>query len=467
MNKKALLALLLVMTMLMSSCALVVKHDDVDQKRAIITLDGEVIATKAEVNAAVNSNLEYMASYYSNYYGYTIDTTDSDVIASVRTSTIESLQEQAVKDKKVEELGLALTDEEIAECEEEIASYQEMLLAWGITTPTDVTTADELVYYYFGVNSDSLKEDKLEEKLKSAVTADVTVTEEDLQSTLDSKVEDDKSTFETTLSTYGTRVNNGTTVYYRPAGYRMVRNLLIKYEEADSDLITAIQAKVTEQTTAMNTAATALGDDLDAMVADVTATANAGEVTDGVTAYTASVTDLFEATEDADTQTKQDNARAYVEAKTLLDAYQADLDAATAAAQANIQPKVDAVMARLNAGEDFVTVMNETTEDTGMASNPDGYAVCEGFSSFDSAFVNAAMAIPAVGEWSEPTAGSYGYYIIQYASEVTEGAVTLDEVRDTIADEALSTKVDDTYDSLVDSWVDAGKWVINTAALDD
>lgn len=472
MNKKALLALLLAMTLLLSSCALVVKHDDVDQNRAIITMDGKVLATKAQVQSAVNSNLDYLVQYYANNYGYTVDKTSADVIASVRSSVIQSLQEDAVKEAKIAEMGLELTEEEIASVNETFQSYHEMLLAFGIATPSDVTTADEFVGQYFGVTSASMLAEAKENKLKAAVTTDVTVTDADLQAALDEKAASEKTTYESTPDSYGSKVNAGTTVYYRPAGYRMVKNLLIKFEEADNTLISAIKAKVTEQTTAMSNATsgidttTELGD-LEKLLTYVTVKTVAGETVDGVVEYTAEVTDTFPATEDEATQTLYSNVRTYAQAQALAAAWQADLQAATDAGLAKIQPKVDAVMARLNAGEDFTTVMNEVTEDTGMASNPNGYAVREGYANFDTTFVTAAMSIPTVGQWSEPTPGIYGYYIIQYASDVAEGPVALEEVRDALYSSTLSTKVDEAFDAKVKEWIADAKFVVNTAPLDD
>ena len=438
MKKKALLAMLLAVTLLMSSCGLVVKHDDVDQKRAIITLDGEVQYTKAEVQSQVNYYLSYMSYYYS-MFGYSFDTTSADNISDAQDAVIEGLQQEAIINREAASLGLTLTDEESAA---------------GTT---------------------------LEDKLEDAVTADITVTDEELETELASKVESDKTTFESTPNTYGTRVNNGTAVYYRPAGYRMVRNLLIQYEEADLRLTTALRTNVSSQTSAASTASTAVtgatATDLEELTFYVTVTVTeaaeqATTMTDlgetiVVPTYTATTEDTFPATEDEDTLTLYENVKAYAMAQALQAKYQEALDAASAAGLANIQEKTDAAMARLDAGEDFVTVMTELTDDPGMTTKPDGYAVREGFTSFDTPFVTAAMSLANVGDYSQPTAGMYGYYIVQYASEVTEGAVDLSEVRDTLYDSLLADKKDEAFDAQLEQWIADAKWVINKDALND
>ena len=60
MKKKALLAMLLVMTLLLSSCALIKKDEAVDAATVILKLGDEEI-TKAEVQKATQATLGNMA----------------------------------------------------------------------------------------------------------------------------------------------------------------------------------------------------------------------------------------------------------------------------------------------------------------------------------------------------------------------------------------------------------------------
>lgn len=72
--------------------------------------------------------------------------------------------------------------------------------------------------------------------------------------------------------------------------------------------------------------------------------------------------------------------------------------------------EAQAVLDRLNGGEDFDTVMNEKSEDSGLAGNPDGYIFTEG--DMMPAFYEAAKAL-GEGETSGLVQTDYGYHIIK------------------------------------------------------
>ena len=168
-----------------------------------------------------------------------------------------------------------------------------------------------------------------------------------------------------------------------------------------------------------------------------------------------------------------DEAKAELEAaaeglKTTLAEAQADLEQKTAAADKAlaaafeaIQPTLDEVKTKLAAGEDFEALMEQYNTDPGMKTEPgktNGYAVCEGFSSFDPAFVTAAMGLEKIGDVSEPVkSDSYGYYIIRYQSDIEEGPVALEDVRSIVEPAALNAKQNNTYNDTVKKWTDEAK----------
>ena len=86
MQKKALLALMLALTLVLTGCTLVQKDPEVDKAQAIITLGDQVI-TKGEITDTVNSQMEYMSYLYS-LYGYSYDATDPEHIAEAREAVI-------------------------------------------------------------------------------------------------------------------------------------------------------------------------------------------------------------------------------------------------------------------------------------------------------------------------------------------------------------------------------------------
>lgn len=67
------------------------------------------------------------------------------------------------------------------------------------------------------------------------------------------------------------------------------------------------------------------------------------------------------------------------------------------------------ILARLQNGEDFDTLMNEYSEDTGLAYNPDGYYFFRG--EMEETFEAASFALEE-GEMSGIVESSYGYHII-------------------------------------------------------
>ena len=111
MQKKALLALLLVLTMILSGCSLIVKDEAVDAARVVIRV-GDDTYTKAQVQAQIQNQVNYMTALYSRY-GLSFDSTNADVMSSLTDNVLNSLVERSVLLAKAKELGLdQLTDEE-------------------------------------------------------------------------------------------------------------------------------------------------------------------------------------------------------------------------------------------------------------------------------------------------------------------------------------------------------------------
>ena len=141
---------------------------------------------------------------------------------------------------------------------------------------------------------------------------------------------------------------------------------------------------------------------------------------------------------------------------------------ATDKAFANIDEKADAVLALLaEENADWQKIMDENNEDDGMKDNEKGYAVAAGMSNFDTAFVDAAMALEKIGDISPKTKGQYGYYIIRYDSDEAEGPVALDAVKETISSALLSTKQDDAYEAAKTQWVEEAGIKVDLNALKD
>ena len=436
MRKKAILALVLVSAMLLSSCALVEKDMAVDNATVIVEL-GDKTVTKLQVNNTLEYQLQYMAYVYS-MYGMNYDPTNAETRAQTLETVLGDFAQELVKQQKQTELGLdVLTPEEEQAAREKaqsnLDSQKESVKAQEFADTTlegdALETAINKKMEEIGYTLDSFVEQATAaakaEKLRNYVIKDITVTDDEVKTEYDTRVEKAKTDYAANLSSYGSTVNSNGTVYYAPAGYRYVKHILRKFpddvQKSLSDLNAQITAKTTEITN-VDTSITGLGE---------TVAQDAPErvqLVDQKTALEKEKTDL---------QAQYDKA--------LDDAYIA------------LQPTVDEVLGKITAGEDFDALMETYGEDPGMKSSPQketGYAVCEGFTPFDPAFTQGAMALKAVGEVSGAIRGQSGIHIIKYVSDIAEGAVALDKVKESISSELLTTKQDDAFNAQVTKWVD-------------
>lgn len=108
-------------------------------------------------------------------------------------------------------------------------------------------------------------------------------------------------------------------------------------------------------------------------------------------------------------------------------------------AKKEAQPILD----RINAGEDFDTLMNQYSEDTGLSNNPNGYTFTEG--QMVTEFYDGAKAL-AEDEVSELVKSNYGYHIIK--------RVKLDDSQlDNFKSDIISA-ISGSMDELLQQWMD-------------
>ena len=462
MRKKALLAVLMAAVLLLSGCTLIVKDQAVDDATEIIRMGDQVI-TKAKVKEEIQNQLESMAYMYS-MYGYSYDTTDPANIADAQESAIEDLKQDLALTAKAKELKLdELTEEETEAVKADAQkSYDDALdyVKTYMLTDTEgmdddaiaAAAADKLTE--MGVTYDSYLEaqtkTKIDEKLREYAVKDVAVTDEEIQAEFDSKVEADKTTYGENAASWATAANNGTTLYYTPAGVRRVKQILTKFKDEDQTAIDDAKQKVSDATTARSAAQAKIDSANETLALE-------GDTDEIKEAKEAAQADLEAAQKELDEADKA-----------LSDASQAVTDA-TDKAFANLDEEVDAILASLDAeGADWQAIMDEKNQDPGMTGNEKGYAVAAGMTNFDAAFVDAAMALEKPGDHSGKVKGSsYGYYIIRYESDETEGPVALDEVKETISSSLLSTKQTEAYNAAKAQWVEEAGIKVDLNALKD
>lgn len=444
MRKKLFLALLLVAAVALSGCSLVVKDQEVDARRVIVDVNGETV-DKETVIYNINSQLYYMAQLYSQL-GMSYDVTSDANVRAAAETVINGLVDNQVTEQKAKELKLdVFTQEENAEIEQNAAEAFETEKQGVITnffadSELDEAALSEQAIAYMqerGVTMDTYiaiaQTQMAVEKLRAETVKDVAVTQEEIQAELDTRVETARTSYETNLSSFGTAVNAGTTVYYAPAGYRYVKQVLVQLNEEDSAVIDELNTQLTAANATLTSQMTALSDNAEQLSAE--------DITDEEKAALESSKLVLE--------------QGVADAQKAVDDLNAQLATAQDAAYVAIKAEADEVYAKAAAGESFAELMAAHNDDPGMTVEPgltNGYAVCEGYSQFESSFVDAAMALKNVGDVSEPIRGSYGYYIIRYESDVAEGPIATDAVKDAISATLLTTKQNETYDAAVEQW---------------
>jgi parvulin-like peptidyl-prolyl isomerase len=112
------------------------------------------------------------------------------------------------------------------------------------------------------------------------------------------------------------------------------------------------------------------------------------------------------------------------------------------------------IMEKLDAGEDFETLLAEYNTDPGMDSEDyaDGYLVGEG-AGYVEEFLNAALALESDGDVSDPVQSDYGWHIIKRVSTESAHDVSYDEVKDVLDDYLQTNYREQYYSDMVDGWV--------------
>ena len=460
MRKKALLAAMMALVLLLSGCALIVKDEAVDNATEIIRMGDQVI-TKKEVKDQISAQLDYNAMMYSQF-GYAYDRNDPAVIADAQNDVIEALKEDLALTAKEKELGIELTAEELEEVKTKAQEDYDRIVS---SAKDYVEGADEMdedakteaakkmaeeAGYTLESYIESETKSKLDSKLRDYAIKDVTVTDEEIQAEYDSKVAADKETYAENAGSWATAANNNTTLYYTPAGVRRVKQILTKFKDEDQTAIDDAKQKLSDANTARSAAQAKIDSANETLKLE-------GDTDELKEAKEAAQADLDAAQKELDEADKAMN-----------EASQAITDA-TDKAFANLDEEVDAILASLDAeGADWQAIMDEKNQDPGMTGNEKGYAVATGMTNFDSAFVEAAMALEKPGDHSGKVKGSsYGYYIIRYESDEAEGPVALDEVKEKISSNLLSTKQTEAYNAAKAQWVEEAGIKVDLNALKD
>jgi len=173
---------------------------------------------------------------------------------------------------------------------------------------------------------------------------------------------------------------------------------------------------------------------------------------------------------------------AYAEAADAYDAAEdeaakaeakAAMDAAEAAVIASKQDVIDDINARMSAvatAEEreaaFKALINDYNSDPGM-TDPEtletGYMVHTESILYDDKFISAAFDenMKAIGDWSAPSVGSYGIYMVYYKSDIPGGLILTDEIREEISEYLVSEHVSVAYIEKLAEWSEGVDFQVN------
>lgn len=468
MKKMALLCLVLLLALALSGCA---QDEGALMERTVIRV-GSIEYTYADVMAAEASNREYYAQMNQLYAMYGIEgvtMTDEEI----RNEVVNNLAVQAVVLDKAHQVGLTqLTEDEKRELsrrttatmnEYRAAAAEGLTLPEGATAQEREAAIDEALAQS-GVTREKVYRSEWEafitDKAQAWAVGGVTVSEAEFMAAFDEQVESQKATMDADATQYGLMVLNGETPLYAPAGYRQVEWLYIAAADEAAEQLSAVSAAHgaahEDVHTCEETLRSLLGEeaDVDALVAQVNVTLQ--EVTDP-----ASIT-VQEAVMAADAELDEEASAAVIalaKARALEAAYHEQLALVTEAANAAIATEVEEALRRLENGESWELVQAHYNDDVDMYYGSP--VVCQDFSYVPQAFVDAAMALTAPGQWSQGVYDEgYGCYIILYTGDVAQGAVDAQSVREEMTAELLASKQEASFSETLDLWIDAATYSI-------
>ena len=405
---------------------------------------GEVLLKDAQ------AQYEYIRNMYAQY-GVTLEGTEYE--STVKADLIDSLAEDEIVMKMAETLGLDQIDEETMaqfkqtaseNFESNVSFYATNYFAENYETEEEAIAAATDYLNEAGYGYDAMLESTIQNHIRDAVynyvVKDVALDEADVTAYYDNQLAADEANYKDSPYNYEAARGSGSLITWNPEGYRQVKHILFAFDEDQStryseltSTLESLEAELVAATTpAEATEAPAVEHDHDG---------------DGVPDHDVDSAEA-QAEETASATTPPRDAS---EIQADIDQVNADIDAL----YEELTPRVEAAVARFEAGEDIDALIGELGEDPGMQQEPaltNGYSVAANSEYYDPAFTEGAMSIAEVGQISEPVRGSYGIHVIYYLSDVPAGAVALENLREDIEALALEEKIASTYTDQIAAW---------------
>ena len=443
--------LLIVLTIVLTGCNLIgvdpiMKLDEDFAKLAkrysgvVASYDGGEL-TQADVMASFSNMYSNYSQMYS-MFGYSMP---ADMVTTVEQSVVEDAVKNVAIAKQMEARGLKLDDEKLTELQTEADEHYKELYD---TFYASVTEKDEAVHakqteYNMAVNGftkDALYAIEVAEANKELVEQNVRdeisdLSDEELQAAYEAKLKEDEDKYSASGSSLESDMTSeDALVSWMPEGYRTVKHILIIPEES---VLNAYKDARNAYEDAQS--------DLDTLNAELEELSHDHEAEEGEEEEPHRTAEEIQADIDA--------------AQAKIESLKADMDKAAEDCLAAVKDKTDEIYAKLDGGEDFAALIEAYGEDPGMQNEPTktrGYYVSTGSTNWDKNFTEGAMSLEKVGDVTRtPVVGNSGVHIIRYETDVTPGAVALEEIKDALYAKTLETAKSDHYTSELNSWVEA------------
>lgn len=134
-----------------------------------------------------------------------------------------------------------------------------------------------------------------------------------------------------------------------------------------------------------------------------------------------------------------------------------EYDAAVAKGMEALQPTLDEIMTKLEAGEDFAALMEQYNEDPDMNTEPQKSkgAIVGPYTPVEiPGYTEAIEELKQPGDYTQPFATPIGAYIVR-CEKLAGGFVPYEDVRDTIHDTLLYERTESKWAQLSKEWIDA------------
>ncbi|MDP3446937.1 MAG: peptidyl-prolyl cis-trans isomerase [Eubacteriales bacterium] len=420
-----------------------------ERAQVAVKVGDEYLITKGEII----DEYDYMVQTYS-YYGMSAPTDEAE-IESMQDSVIASLVSAKIQLYQTKQLGITLSDEQMADVESQIAEtmayYTDMFRSQAQDEGASDVEARTLEIFQEQIDAAGMEmsvdgfrsymlegftEEAVKTALKAEVTKDVTATDEEIQRYYNDVLTSQKESYTSAPADYGYaaedfQMNGGDPLLYTPEGYVRVRSISI----APSGEVSVDYA--------------ALKDELIALEAQYGAAALVA-LSDKYAAAGASASDTGINVTVGDIEGGADILSDYLTKKAAADALYENYTK-------DAREKANEAYAALEAGTAFTGVLAQYGEDTMYTDYP--------------AFMETGLLMYVGGEdttWNEELVKAVGllkegeysavilvddvYYILQLVSSEPAGERTLTDVYDAIKAAVVAINADTVWNVQLEAW---------------